>query len=490
LPEPVARGMNTRSLRFRLIFWYASVLTVCFGVLGIATYLVLQNSLVRALEETLLRRARQIAQLATVETARHAESQIGVEIEARYSPGENDRFVRVTRSDGRLLYLSSAPPDHSFDPADLPTARWPARRESARQVALAGRREMLLAAHVLEPLGGPRYLIETGATLDGVQADLRKWRGFLLAMLPVVAAVALGGGSLLVRQSLSPVDRIAVTAERISSQNLGERLPVPKTGDELERLSLSLNRMIQRLEAAFQYSRRFVADASHELRTPLTVLRGELESLAQEPQLTQPWRDRLGSTLEEVERLTNIVEGLFAISRLDAGEAAAEWVKFDLGQLVVGTADQMALLAEDKQIRVTCRVTDPVWVEGDRARMKQVMVNLLDNAIKYTPPGGAITLTVCAQGAHALLEVADNGVGIPAEALPRVFERFFRVDPTRSREHGGAGLGLSIVKSICTAHQGQVTVESAPGRGSLFRVELPLAVAPAAAGSGDGGSKR
>jgi signal transduction histidine kinase len=221
-----------------------------------------------------------------------------------------------------------------------------------------------------------------------------------------------------------------------------------------------------------------MADASHELRTPLTVLRGELESFVQEPGLAPEMPERLGSALEELERLVNIVEGLFAISRLDAGEAQAESVKFDLAKLAASTTDQMSLLGEDKHIKITCAATNDVWVEGDRARMKQVVVNLLDNAIKYTPQGGAVDLKVRARDGKAILEVTDNGIGIPKESLPRVFERFYRVDEARSRELGGAGLGLSIVKSICTAHHGQVEATSTPGQGSVFRVELPLTSAP------------
>jgi signal transduction histidine kinase len=243
----------------------------------------------------------------------------------------------------------------------------------------------------------------------------------------------------------------------------------------LERLSLALNRMIERLDEAFQYSRRFVADASHELRTPLTALRGEIESMLHEPGLEPAAREQLGSALEEVERLSNIVEGLFAISRLDAGEAAAEWKPFDLAALTTATADQMGLLAEDKNIKLKCNATMGAWVEGDRARVKQVVVNLLDNAIKYSRAGGSVTLNVETSDGKAVLEVADNGMGIPPDALPRVFDRFYRVDQARSREQGGAGLGLSIVKSICAAHQGSVTATSMPGRGSTFRVELPLA---------------
>lgn len=314
--------------------------------------------------------------------------------------------------------------------------------------------------------------------MDEVQTELRKWLLLLAAGLPLVVLLAVAGGSVLVKRALTPVDRIAASAERISSRNLGERLPVAQTGDELERLSIALNHMIKRLEEALEHSRRFMADASHELRTPLTALRGELESLLPAPQLSAEWRERLGSALEEVDRLSGIVEGLFAISRLDAGEAAAEWVPFDLAQLAAGTADQMALLAEDKKIRVTCTGNGGVWVEGDRARMKQVVVNLLDNAIKYTPEGGDVTLKWEAADNKAVLEVADNGIGIPPEALSRVFDRFFRVDKARSRELGGAGLGLSIVKSICTAHHGRVEAISKPGQGSRFRIELPLVAAP------------
>jgi heavy metal sensor kinase len=467
--------MNTRSLRFRLVAWYAGLLTGCFVLIGAAAYVVLQHSLVGTLRETQSRRARQIGQFLLEEIPLQSEAKLGGQIDDRYAPNFNDRFVRVTRGDGGLLYVSRPPKDRKFDPTAVPLAAGSARGETVRQVPLPDGRKMLLAVREVQTPGGARYLVETGVLMDEVQAHLHRWLMFLLVVLPVVTALAVGGGSLLVKRALLPVDKIAASAERISSHNLSERLPVARTGDELERLSIALNHMIQRLDEAFQYSRQFMADASHELRTPLTVLRGELESVIQEATLAPEWRERLGSALEEVERLASIVEGLFAISRLDAGEAAAEWVKLDLARLTAATSDQMSLLAEDKNIQITCVTAESVWVEGDRARLKQVVVNLLDNAIKYTLQDGAIALTVSASNSHAVLEVADNGIGIPAEALPRVFDRFFRVDKARSRELGGAGLGLSIVKSICTAHHGRVEASSLPGQGSRFRVELPLA---------------
>ena len=465
--------MNTQSLKFRLIGWYACLLVGCFVLLAAVTYLALRTSLVNSLKENQLRRARQVGQLLREQTASQNQSRVGAEVEARYAPDVNDRFVRISQSDGVLLYISPAPKSQAFDPTTLPPPKWPSNAEGSREVPLLGGRALLLASHSLQLPGGVAYLVETGAPMDDVRAELRKWLVFLGVMLPLVVAIALAGGYVLVKRALAPVDQITSSAERISSQNLTGRLPVAKTGDELERLSVALNHMIERLDAAFQYSRRFVADASHELRTPLTVLKGELEDLVQKGSVSPEWREHLGSALEEVDRLINIVEGLFAISRLDAGEAAAEWVKFDLAQLVSATADQMSLLAEDKKIKVTCEGTMGVWVEGDRARLKQVVVNLLDNAIKYTPEGGTVALTVSAQNGKAIFEVVDNGIGIPPQALPKVFERFFRVDTARSRQQGGAGLGLSIVKSICTAHHGNVEASSIPGQGSRFRVELP-----------------
>jgi heavy metal sensor kinase len=476
--------VNTRSLKFQLIVWYASLLTGGFLLLGAAAYLALEKYLVGALKESQMRRGRQIAQLVTEESKKHEVSNVGSEIDTRYAPSLNDRFVRVSRQNGEVIYISAAPASLTFSPSTLPPAVWPSGPEASRRVSLGNRREMLLTTHTVAVRGGDRYLVETGAILDEVQQDLRQWLMLLIVGLPVVAVIAVGGGYLLIKRALTPVDQIAATAERIGSHNLSQRLPVANTGDELERLSITLNHMIQRLEEAFKHSRRFMADASHELRTPLTILRGELETFVQETGLSPEIRERLGSALEELERLVNIVEGLFAISRLDAGEAQAESVKFDLGKLAASTTDQMSLLGEDKNIKITCAAANDVWIEGDRARMKQVVVNLLDNAIKYTPQGGAVDLKVGTREGKAVLEVADNGMGIPKESLPRVFERFYRVDEARSRELGGAGLGLSIVKSICTAHHGHVEATSTPGQGSVFRVELPLISAPSIKNNG------
>jgi heavy metal sensor kinase len=469
--------VNTRSLSFRLVAWFAGLLTIIFVLLAALTVAAVRHYLEANLLQDQARRARQISHTLLAGVVRTGEDFVAAEVEALYAPTANDRFIRITRADGRVLYLSGDPRDHSFAPARVPPVSLTRYGEFSGAEPLADGSTLLIAALNQPEPGGARYVVEVGMSTRGIAATLQQLSILLAVGLPLAVLLAAAGGFVLVRRALRPVDRISQKAEQITQQNLSERLPVAHSGDELERLSISLNHMISRLEDAICNSKRFVADASHEIRTPLTVLHGELESLAQAPHVDHGIRESLGSMLEEVERLAAVVEGLLVVSRLDAGEAQAERVQFDLAQLVTTTADQMSLLAEDKNITVLCEAAERIIVEGDRARLKQVVVNLLDNAIKYTPAGGVVRLQVMAQEGHAVLDVMDNGIGIPPEALPYVFERFFRVDRSRSRDQGGAGLGLSIVKSICTAHGAEIQVMAQPEGGSRFRIRQPLATA-------------
>jgi heavy metal sensor kinase len=472
--------MNTGSLSFRLVTWYAGVLTIVFIFLGVLTLLFLRHYLEANLLDIQARRARQIADTLVVNAGRGDDAVLGKQVEDLYSPEANDRFIRITRVDGAVVYVSGAPKDSRFDPSLVPVLP-PTVTTEARKVEFPGG-SLLIAAQTVRAQNGSPYRVEVGTSGASSEATLEHVLLLLAIGLPIAVAAAVGGGFVLVRRALRPVDRIAGKAEVITQHNLSERLPVVTSGDEIERLSVSLNRMISRLEEAVNGSKQFVADASHELRTPLTVMRAELESLAQDTQLRSETRESLGSVLEEVERLREIVEGLLALSRLDVGEPPSEWARFDLAELAASTAEQMSLLAEDKELTVVCELSGEVTVEADRARIKQVVVNLLDNAIKYTPRGGRVGLSVARDGDFALLEVTDNGIGIPAEAVARVFNRFYRVDESRSREQGGAGLGLAIVKSICAAHGAQVQVVSTPGKGSRFRIRQRLALNRAAHG--------
>lgn len=467
--------MNTRSIRFRLTVWYAGLLAGLLVLFGASVYVGLGHYLKRTLTDSLTKEARQIGETLLINISLSGEAYVVDEIKEHLAPEINGVLVRVTRADGSTLYASGVPRDGSFDPGNVAAARGDLTQASSRVEHLPGGAELIICAVPFTSRDGSRFLIEAGAPLKQSESVLH---GLLLTFavgLPLVVAVAIAGGYVLMRRALAPVGEITRTAEQLTSRNLSERLPEARTGDELEALSTALNRMIARIEHSFRHVNRFSADASHELRTPLTVLRGELEAIAQRPNLPLDVRETIGSALEETERLSKIVESLLAISRLDAGEALMTRERFDLAELVNGTADQMRLLAEDKQIALKCDAPGRVEVEGDPHRLKQIVVNLVDNAIKYTGEGGKVEISVGAVNGNAVLEVSDSGAGIPTEAIPHVFERFYRVDKARSRQMGGAGLGLSIVKSICAAHQGRVSVESSEGKGSRFTVELPLA---------------
>ena len=462
--------MNTRSIKFRLIAWYAGWLAIVFMGFGVVVYKSLDYYLERALRQALEMRTRHLASL--LQRPMLDWDALGQEIHFRFAPEENNRFTRLT-ANGELKYVAGPPADASFDPAVVPSAAQKVEPSFERRKLPNG--ELLLVAVRPVLVNGTNVVIEEGFSKAGIVATLRSWVAALAWGLILLIGLTVLGGYLVALRALRPVDTIIKAAERISSRNLSERLPVPNTRDELERLSLALNHMIRRLEESFQYTQRFLADASHELRTPLTILQAELEAMLENIQSDAQLSDVAASALEEVERLRNIVESLFALSRLDAGEAINKTELFDLGELVTSTADQMSLLALDKRISIHCEAPEALMVRGDRARLKQVAVNLLDNAIKYTPEGGAIQVRTAARQNRAVLEVIDNGIGIPTEALPHLFERFYRVDKARSRQFGGAGLGLSIVKSICAAHSGRVEVQSREGQGSRFSVELPLA---------------
>jgi heavy metal sensor kinase len=325
-----------------------------------------------------------------------------------------------------------------------------------------------------EAPGGAPILIETGANIEPLFHLLHSLVLILCVVMPVILIGAAIGGHLLMAGPLRPVVALTEKAESIGRKELGERLPIIHSGDELERLSLALNRMIDRLEEALAHNQRFSADASHELRTPLTIIHGELEALLENPALDSRTMEGIGSALDESDRMSRIVHNLMTISRLDSGGERMEMRPVELTAVLKNTLDHMILLADEKAIAVTCNATKPVWVTGDVMRLKQVIVNLVDNAIKYTHENGKIVVTLEAVNDETVLKVADTGIGISAEALPHVFERFYRADKARSRESGGTGLGLAIVRAICTAHDGTISVESTENHGSTFRVQLPV----------------
>jgi len=465
--------MNTRSLRFRITAWYAGLLAGTLIVFGVSVYLGLERYLDWTLQRTLVSECRTIGTELLSQLPVKDNAWLATEINEAYAPEVNSRFIRVVHQGLGVVYLSAAPKDGTFDPSRIPLPS-DQEEDGPRKLLFGAGNRLLIHSMTLKAADGSRFLVESGAPYNQIEVVLHGLLLTLAIYMPFVVSLAVAGGYWLMRRSLRPVDEITKRAEGITSTNLSERLPVIRTGDELERLSISLNRMIERLDDAFQHINRFSADASHELRTPLTVLQLELEGIAQNHCWDASLRDQIGSALEETHRMSRIVESLLAISRLDAGEAKMDKTRLDLGELVASTADEMRLLAEEKSIGLRTHVATGIQVEGDRTRLQQVIVNLIDNAIKYTQQGGKVEISVGGEGNTAVLEVSDNGPGIPSHALPHVFERFYRTDKARSRASGGAGLGLSIVKAICAVHNAEVKVSSQEGRGSRFRVELPL----------------
>src|SRR5207245_676266 len=454
--------------------WYAGLLASSLLLFGVFVYAGLERYLDFSLQKTLTEQSRSIGTQLLASIPSKRPGWLASEINEAYAPDVNGHFIRVTGADGEILYLSGPPKDNSFDPSRVPSFTTNGKEGYLKHFGMAGGHRLLVTGMVFASPHGKRFLVESGAAYDPIENILHGLLVTLGIYMPLAVSLAIVGGYWLMRRSLRPVDEITKRAQGITSTNLSERLPIIKTGDELERLSTALNHMIGRLDDAFQHINRFSADASHELRTPLTIFHLELEGIAQSPLLVPELADQIGSALEEVQRLSGIVENLLTIARLDAGEVRMAKESLDFGELVSSTASQMRLLAEEKSLSMLCEVARGTYVDGDRPWLKQVIVNLIDNAIKYTPEGGEIEIRVRPSQNTAVLEVVDSGVGISAESLPHLFERFYRADKARSRNSGGAGLGLAIVKAICSAHGAEIKIVSSEGRGSSFSVELPL----------------
>lgn len=464
-------GVNPRSLGFRLIAWYEGLFLVICAGFAVGTYFWLHSYLYMDLANLLSRRCRQLSALWDLDSHAMTEGAFFSEIKAAYAPERNDRFIRVSKVGGSVLYVSGKPVESSFDPAQLPAISLPAGKND--EITLLKSPHMMVAVRTIR-INGSDYLIEFGTSLGPIDHILDAYLGILAAGVGLELLIAVGGGVFLVRMSLRPVRRIIHAAQDITYQNLQRRLPVSKSGDELENLSVVLNEMIARLEAAFRSTQRFAGLASHELRTPLTIMIGELEAVVRTCNLESDARERIQSVLEETEHLTKIVAGLSTITHLEAGEARLDSSEFDLSELTAATCEQMAPLGEDKGVSIRCESKGALEIIGDRPRMKQVVVNLLDNAIKYSPAGKEVVVSAAREDGDAVLKVEDSGSGISEESLPHIFEAFYRSDDPRTRQIHGVGLGLSIVQSICLSHRGLVRAENRPEGGCAITVRIPL----------------
>jgi signal transduction histidine kinase len=455
--------VSRRSLTFRLVSWYGGLLLALGAAFAVFSYFSFDRYIGETVQGLLAARADAVWGMAgNMLEDRQALTML---IEERFAPEALNRMIRISSGD-RIYYVSGQPADHAFDPDQLRLTPPNGKKQFVQEG------DFFLFARSYTAPDGRVITIESGQAAELMATVENRMVTVLVIGLPVLLIVAAAGGYVLVQRALSPVQGMIEAAEALTFNSPRKRLPLAGTEDRIDALGRTLNRMLERLDASYQHASRFSADAAHELRTPLAIMRGELELLATED-LPEDQLGAIDNILGETARLSQIVESLIALGQMDSTAGKRAHLAVDLHALAAETIDQMRLLAVDKDITIEAPAGVHAIAAGDRDRLKQVLVNLLDNAIKYTPPGGRIAVEVEVAGDSAVLSVKDTGVGIAPESLPLIFDRFFRV--TTDRGEAGAGLGLAIVKSICAAHGGSVTAESTPGVGSIFKVILPQA---------------
>ncbi len=464
--------MRPWSIRARLTAWFAAVLGLVLVVLSVATWWLLHDSVHDTIDQALTDRVEAISRFLNAPGTSQSFEELREDLReyVALDPGWN--LIRIRDSRGVQLYRSDA-----FDAsAGAGGPGTPAEPQGAyRDLVMRGRPVRMLTARVT--VAGELYSVDVAWPVGELQEALDEFRWAAIFIVPCGVLAAAIGGYWMSRRALAPVDQIASTARAISARQLGRRLEVPATGDELQRLSETLNDMLARLEAAFAETSRFTADASHELRTPVSLIRTTAEVALRRPRSGEEYREALEGILQESERTSVLVQDLLTLTRADAGADAWSPSRFDLRALIETLGGKLATLCETRGL--TLRVDlpgQPVPVDGEPAALGRLVTILADNAAKYTPAPGNVSLTLRVLEDAAEIEVADTGIGIGADDLPRVFDRFYRADKARSRDAGGAGLGLSIAQSIAERHGGSISIESEAGNGCRAAVRLPRPV--------------
>jgi len=435
------------SIRARLTVWYSMVLLAGLALFGAGIWLVVEHSLKASLDETLSEQAKGV--ITVLQSVSNEPDGLREELNeyAKATPGGN--LIDVRDSRGKQILSSKAMP--------------PAEPRHYRTFTATAQ------------VNGEQYRVLVATPLDGTEATLRRLRTLFLWTGPAVLLLASLGGYWISRRALAPVDEITLTAKSIGIQNLSQRLSVPATGDELQRLSETWNDMLARLESAVKRLSQFTADASHELRTPVALIRTTAELTLRRERSPDTYREALRQVVLESERTSRLVEDLLLLARADAGLPALPLERLELAPLVRDVCQQGQVLAEERQLQISTEAPeDPVYVEANDPALRRLLLLLLDNAVKYTPAGGRITVSVGSDSLGATVAVRDTGIGIADSALPHVFERFYRADESRNRDAGGTGLGLAIAKWIAERHRASLEAESVVGEGSTFRVRFPV----------------
>jgi signal transduction histidine kinase len=458
--------MILRSVTSRLVFFYCLLLVVLGGAFLAFTVLSFQHYTRETLTSILSIRAQEVWNISGGLLDQPIRLQDT--IERRFAPESQDRFIRIY-SGNTMLYRSGNPTSGEFS-ADAVPVLPPAGEGKVSPAHVLG--SLLILSRSFRDTDGSVVTVDAGQSDLFARTLQQRLATSLFVGLPLLLVLAALAGVVLMRRALTPVEVMINAAETYTFNDPHKRLPTQHTEPRIEALGLALNRMLDRLDNAYSHASRFSADAAHELRTPLTIIRGELELVASGEKLPSDVDNAISNALEEMTRLSGIVDSLITLSRMESLWGKKAHGPVDMQALAQETIEQMGLLAEEKHISLKRPSGPPVVVVGDRDRLKQILVNLIDNAIKYTPDGGRVAVETGIDGDMGFVTVDDSGIGIDPSHHDRVFDRFYRVTPDRGDI--GAGLGLAIVRSICNAHGGSVTLRSAPEIGSCFRVEIPL----------------
>lgn len=449
---------------------YGILLAVGLAFYAAGTSLYLLHNLRKQQDASLGREIETVEGLITLSPDGEAELR-SEEGEAREGASEHGYLLEIWTVTGKPMYLSEALDGSSLGPAP-DTAHKPLDRSPHTYRLRNGTRVRVEAR--MHRVEGQSVLLRLGVSEEPLWDEFWDMVSVLAIGLPITVLLIGFAGYAVAGQALQPVEEMAQRARKISAESLNERLTVQNPEDELGRLGLAFNETLARLEKSFEQLRRFTADASHELRTPLTAIRSVGEVALQNTGDAAYYRDIIGSMLEEVSRLTRLVESLLTMSRADAGQIQLQRTNIKVLDLVKESAALLEVLAEEKRQAVTVEGDSSLTVRGDRLLLRQALINLIDNAVKYSPSGGTIAVRVRASGKDVLIEVEDSGPGIPEEHTSKIFQRFYRIDKARTRAEGGAGLGLSIAEWAVSANGGRIELHSEAGRGCTFILRLPL----------------
>jgi heavy metal sensor kinase len=464
--------MRKLSIGVRLTLWYLAIFALAQILFGAGMWFILRHNLYDLVDDALEGQVDDLKNFLQSQPRDRSIAKLQEEVNETYSIEHSGDYLEIYAENNQLIYRSG------FVEAHQSTLLLP---DQVLQPTMRNRRidhrPFRFVFQKLE-INGHVYTVEMGIPADDAVETLHLFRSYLLMFAPLLLLVAAGGGYWLSRRALSPVDALVRTARQVGGTNLSGRLQRLDTGDELQRLSDTLNEMLDRIESAFQRITQFTADASHELRTPVSLIRTEAELALRRSRGEAEYKESLRHILLEAERTTVLIEQLLAMARADSGSETLHLQPVDLRQTlwnVVNGWQQVAII-RNLQFSASIDARD-FFVLGDEILLRRMADILLDNAFKYTPSPGSICLSLEQSGESAVVMVRDSGVGIDGQDQSRIFERFYRVDKARSRAQGGAGLGLAIAKWIVTQHRGSIAVESSPGQGTTFRVDLPLTTA-------------